>query len=147
MYVSLWRGSAQWMDQMVRLVASTAISDRLPLYRIYGERKAGLWGTQSKKTKRKKRCLARCLLGFGSHLASSSDDADGGCSQYCFQTVRVCRDSILCCEGTTIGDIDAGPISMHSIITYPALQRFLKTEGTEEVDTIKWEYRPVKKQA
>jgi len=29
---------------------------------------------------------------------------------------------------------------MYSIITYPALHKFLQEEGKKEVDNIKWEY-------
>lgn len=37
-------------------------------------------------------------------------------------------------------DIDAMADAMYSIITYPSLYRFLKEEGKNEVDEIKWEY-------
>ena len=37
-------------------------------------------------------------------------------------------------------DIDAMADAIYSIITYPSLYNFLRTEGKKEVDEIKWEY-------
>ncbi|MCB9017882.1 MAG: glycosyltransferase [Paludibacteraceae bacterium] len=41
-------------------------------------------------------------------------------------------------------DIDAMADAIYSIITYPAMSDFLKTEGKDEVDEIKWEYAALK---
>lgn len=44
-------------------------------------------------------------------------------------------------------DIDAMADAIYSIITYPAMADFLKTEGKKEVDEIKWEYAAQKVRA
>jgi len=41
---------------------------------------------------------------------------------------------------TDYWDIDAMADAIYSIITYPAMYEFLKKEGKQEVDEIKWEY-------
>jgi glycosyltransferase involved in cell wall biosynthesis len=41
-------------------------------------------------------------------------------------------------------DIEAMADAMYSLITYPAMHKFLKEEGKREVDNIKWEYAGLK---
>jgi glycosyltransferase involved in cell wall biosynthesis len=41
-------------------------------------------------------------------------------------------------------DIDGMADAIYSIISYPVMSDFLKTEGKTEVDEIKWEYAALK---
>jgi glycogen synthase len=51
-----------------------------------------------------------------------------------------CAEILNCAIKTDYWDIDAMADAIYSIISYPTLYQFMKTEGKREVDEIKWEY-------
>jgi glycogen(starch) synthase len=124
-------GSGDMMDQMIRLVASRNISDRFHFTgfmrgkQVYEVLKASdVYVMPSVSEPFGISPLEAMQCGVPSIISKQS-----GCAEILYYAVKV-----------DYWDIDALADSMYSIITYPALHEFLKTEGKKEVDNIKWEY-------
>ncbi|MCC8094100.1 MAG: glycosyltransferase [Tannerellaceae bacterium] len=124
-------GSGDMMDQMIRLAAARNISDRFHFTgfmkgkQVYEVLKASdVYVMPSVSEPFGISPLEAMQCGVPSIISKQS-----GCAEILDYAVKV-----------DYWDIEAMADAMYSIITYPAMHEFLKVEGKNEVDNIKWEY-------
>lgn len=124
-------GSGDMMDKMVSLAARRNISDRfhftgfLKGRQVYEMLKASdVYVMPSVSEPFGISPLEAMQVGVPSIISKQS-----GCAEILTNTIQV-----------DYWDIDAMADAIYSIITYPAMYRFLKEEGKKEVDEIKWKY-------
>lgn len=124
-------GSGDMMDKMVRLAARRNISDRfhftgfLKGRQVYEMLKASdVYVMPSVSEPFGISPLEAMQVGVPSIISKQS-----GCAEILTNTIQV-----------DYWDIDAMADAIYSIITYPAMYRYLKEEGKKEVDEIKWKY-------
>lgn len=124
-------GSGDMMDQMIRLAASRNISDRFHFTgfmkgkQVYEVLKASdVYVMPSVSEPFGISPLEAMQCGVPTIISKQS-----GCAEILDYAIKV-----------DYWDIDALADAMYSIITYPAMHEFLKVEGKNEVDNIKWEY-------
>lgn len=124
-------GSGDMMDKMVRLAARRNISDRfhftgfLKGRQVYEMLKASdVYVMPSVSEPFGISPLEAMQVGVPSIISKQS-----GCAEILTNTIQV-----------DYWDIDAMANAIYSIITYPAMYRYLKEEGKKEVDEIKWKY-------
>ena len=124
-------GSGDMMDKMVRLAARRNISDRfhftgfLKGRQVYEMLKASdVYVMPSVSEPFGISPLEAMQVGVPSIISKQS-----GCAEILTNTIQV-----------DYWDIDAMANAIYSIISYPAMYRYLKEEGKKEVDEIKWKY-------
>ena len=124
-------GSGDMMNQMIRLAAARNISDRFHFTgfmkgkQVYEVLKASdVYVMPSVSEPFGISPLEAMQCGVPSIISKQS-----GCAEILDYAVKV-----------DYWDIDAMADAMYSIISYPAMHEFLKVEGKNEVDNIKWEY-------
>ncbi|MDR3251625.1 MAG: glycosyltransferase [Tannerella sp.] len=124
-------GSGDMMNKMIRLAAERNISDRFhftgfmkgkQVYEIF--RSSDVYVMPSVSEPFGISPLEAMQCGVPSIISKQS-----GCAEILDYAVKV-----------DYWDIDALADSIYALITYPALHRFLKEEGLNEVNNIKWEY-------
>jgi glycosyltransferase involved in cell wall biosynthesis len=128
-------GSGDMMNQMIRLAAARDISDRFhftgfmkgrQVYEVYKASDVYVMPSVSEPFGISPLEAMQC--GVPSIISKQS-----GCAEILDYAVKV-----------DYWDIEAMADAMYSLITYPAMHRFLKEEGKKEVDNIKWEYAGLK---
>ena len=124
-------GSGDMMDKMVSLAARRNISDRfhftgfLKGRQVYEMLKASdVYVMPSVSEPFGISPLEAMQVGVPSIISKQS-----GCAEILTNAIQV-----------DYWDIDAMADAIYSIITYPAMYRYLKEEGKKEVDEIKWKY-------
>ena len=124
-------GSGDMMDKMVSLAAGRNISDRfhftgfLKGRQVYEMLKASdVYVMPSVSEPFGISPLEAMQVGVPSIISKQS-----GCAELLTNAIQV-----------DYWDIDAMADAIYSIITYPAMYRYLKEEGKKEVDEIKWKY-------
>ena len=124
-------GSGDMMDKMIRHVAYRNISDRfhftgfLKGQQVYEMLKSSdVYVMPSVSEPFGISPLEAMQVGVPTIISKQS-----GCSEILSKAIKV-----------DYWDIDAMADAIYSIITYPSLYNFLRTEGKKEVDEIKWEY-------
>lgn len=124
-------GSGDMMDKMVSLAARRNISDRfhftgfLKGRQVYEMLKASdVYVMPSVSEPFGISPLEAMQVGVPSIISKQS-----GCAEILTNTIQV-----------DYWDIDAMANAIYSIISYPAMYRYLKEEGKKEVDEIKWKY-------
>jgi glycosyltransferase involved in cell wall biosynthesis len=124
-------GSGDMMNQMIRLAAARDISDRFHFTgfmkgkQVYEVLKASdVYVMPSVSEPFGISPLEAMQCGVPTIISKQS-----GCAEILSYAVKV-----------DYWDIEAMADAMYSLITYPAMHRFLKEEGKKEVDNIKWEY-------
>ena len=124
-------GSGDMMDKMIRLAAERNISDRFHFTgfmkgkQVYEVLKASdVYVMPSVSEPFGISPLEAMQCGVPSIISKQS-----GCAEILDYAVKV-----------DYWDIEAMADAMYSIISYPAMHEFLKVEGKNEVDNIKWEY-------
>ena len=124
-------GSGDMMDKMVSLAARRNISDRfhftgfLKGRQVYEMLKASdVYVMPSVSEPFCISPLEAMQVGVPSIISKQS-----GCAEILTNAIQV-----------DYWDIDAMADAIYSIITYPAMYRYLKEEGKKEVDEIKWKY-------
>ncbi|MDR2969191.1 MAG: glycosyltransferase family 4 protein [Tannerellaceae bacterium] len=124
-------GSGDMMDKMIRLAAKRNIADRFHFTgfmkgkQVYEILKASdVYVMPSVSEPFGISPLEAMQCGVPSIISKQS-----GCAEILDYAVKV-----------DYWDIEAMADAMYSIISYPAMHEFLKEEGKNEVDNIKWEY-------
>ncbi|MDY6004616.1 MAG: glycosyltransferase family 4 protein, partial [Parabacteroides sp.] len=124
-------GSGDMMNQMIRLAAARNISDRFHFTgfmrgrQVYEVLKASdVYVMPSVSEPFGISPLEAMQCGVPSIISKQS-----GCAEILDYAVKV-----------DYWDIEALADAMYAIISYPAMHEFLKVEGKNEVDNIKWEY-------
>lgn len=124
-------GSGDMMDQMIRLAATRGISDKFHFTgfmkgkQVYEVLKASdVYVMPSVSEPFGISPLEAMQCGVPTIISKQS-----GCAEILDYAVKV-----------DYWDIEALADAMYGIITYPAMYKFLKEEGKNEVDNIKWEY-------
>lgn len=124
-------GSGDMLDKMIRLAASRKISDRFHFTgfmkgkQVYEVLKASdVYVMPSVSEPFGISPLEAMQCGVPSIISKQS-----GCAEILDYAIKV-----------DYWDIEAMADAMYAIITYPAMHEFLKVEGKNEVDNIKWEY-------
>ena len=124
-------GSGDMMDQMIRLAAIRGISDKFHFTgfmkgkQVYEVLKASdVYVMPSVSEPFGISPLEAMQCGVPTIISKQS-----GCAEILDYAVKV-----------DYWDIEALADAMYGIITYPAMHKFLKEEGKNEVDNIKWEY-------
>jgi glycosyltransferase involved in cell wall biosynthesis len=124
-------GSGDKMNDMIRLAASRNISDRFhftgfmkgkQVYEVFKASDVYVMPSVSEPFGISPLEAMQC--GVPSIISKQS-----GCAEILDYAVKV-----------DYWDIEAMADAMYSIITYPAMHKFLQEEGKKEVDNIKWEY-------
>jgi glycosyltransferase involved in cell wall biosynthesis len=124
-------GSGDKMNDMIRLAASRNISDRFhftgfmkgkQVYEVFKASDVYVMPSVSEPFGISPLEAMQC--GVPSIISKQS-----GCAEILDYAVKV-----------DYWDIEAMADAMYSIITYPAMYKFLQEEGKKEVDNIKWEY-------
>ncbi|MDR0572861.1 MAG: glycosyltransferase [Tannerella sp.] len=124
-------GSGDMMDKMIRLAAERNISDRFhftgfmkgkQVYEIF--RSSDVYVMPSVSEPFGISPLEAMQCGVPSIISKQS-----GCAEILDYAIKV-----------DYWDIDALADAIYGLITYPALHKFLKEEGLNEVNNIKWEY-------
>jgi glycosyltransferase involved in cell wall biosynthesis len=124
-------GSGDMMDRMIRLAAERNISDRFhftgfmkgrQVYEIF--RSSDVYVMPSVSEPFGISPLEAMQCGVPSIISRQS-----GCAEILNYAIKV-----------DFWDIDALADAIYGLITYPALHKFLKKEGLDEVNNIKWEY-------
>jgi glycosyltransferase involved in cell wall biosynthesis len=124
-------GSGDMMNQMIQLAAKRDISDRFhftgfmkgkQVYEVFKASDVYVMPSVSEPFGISPLEAMQC--GVPSIISKQS-----GCAEILNYAVKV-----------DYWDIEALADAMYSIITYPALHKFLQEEGKKEVDNIKWEY-------
>ena len=127
----LMSGSGDMLDKMIRLAAARNISDRFhftgfmkgkQVYEVLKSSDVYVMPSVSEPFGISPLEAMQC--GVPSIISKQS-----GCAEILDYAVKV-----------DYWDIEALADAMYSIITYPAMHKFLKEEGKKEVDNIKWEY-------
>lgn len=124
-------GSGDMIDKMIRLAAARDISDRFHFTgfmkgkQVYEVLKASdVYVMPSVSEPFGISPLEAMQCGVPSIISKQS-----GCAEILDYAVKV-----------DYWDVEAMADAMYSIITYPAMHKFLQEEGKKEVDNIKWEY-------
>ncbi|OAV72651.1 Glycogen synthase [Bacteroidales bacterium Barb6] len=124
-------GSGDMMDKMIRLAASRNIADRFHFTgfmkgkQVYEILKASdVYVMPSVSEPFGISPLEAMQCGVPTIISKQS-----GCAEILDYAVKV-----------DYWDIEAMADAMYSIISYPSMHQFLKEEGKDEVDNIKWEY-------
>jgi glycogen synthase len=124
-------GSGDMMEAMIRLAAKRGISDRfhfpgfLKGDKVYEMLKSSdVYIMPSVSEPFGISPLEAMQVGVPSIISKQS-----GCAEILNNTIK-----------TDYWDIDAMADAIYSIISYPAMYDYLRTEGKREVDEIKWEY-------
>lgn len=123
-------GSGDMMDQMIRLVAERGISDRFhftgfmrgkQVYEIYKASDVYVMPSVSEPFGISPLEAMQC--GVPSIISKQS-----GCAEILDYAIKV-----------DYWDVDALADAMYSLVTYPAMHKFLSEEGLREVNNITWE--------
>ena len=124
-------GSGDMMNKMIRLAAERSISDRIhftgfmkgkQVYEVL--RSSDVYVMPSVSEPFGISPLEAMQCGVPTIISKQS-----GCAEILDYAIKV-----------DYWDIDALADAIYGLITYPALHRFLKEEGLNEVNSIKWEY-------
>jgi glycosyltransferase involved in cell wall biosynthesis len=124
-------GSGDMMNQMIRLAAERNISDRFhftgfmkgkQVYEIFKSSDVYVMPSVSEPFGISPLEAMQC--GVPSIISKQS-----GCAEILDYAIKI-----------DFWDIDALADSIYGLITYPALHQFLKKEGLDEVNNLKWEY-------